>query len=296
MARVLKKPADFKQGDSRWGSISYAAKGENSTIKTAGCCPTSTADLAYLIDKSITPKTVAAWMLKNGYKCLHSGTYYGAPVAYMKTLGVKVTRLTSNSIYGNPNDSAVTKALDAIDAGHYVIACMGKGTWTKAGHYITVYGYDSSHIYVCDPASSRDERLKGDLATWKKQIKQLYIVEIDGTKTSDKDDKMSLKEASKMLQSCLNMAYKCKLSVDGDAGPKTYAQVKAHNIKKGSNNAYVGFWQKALNELNNAGLKIDSDFGDKTKAATIAFQKKYGLTQDGIVGTNCIKKALALYK
>jgi murein L,D-transpeptidase YcbB/YkuD len=42
--------------------------------------------------------------------------------------------------------------------------------------------------------------------------------------------------------------------------------------------------QKALNALENAGLKEDGIAGPKTAAAVIMFQRAHGLTPDGVVG------------
>ena len=50
-------------------------------------------------------------------------------------------------------------------------------------------------------------------------------------------------------------------------------------IKKGSKGKSVIILQIIL-----GGLTLDGDFGDKTLAAVKAFQKKQGLTQDGVVG------------
>ena len=46
--------------------------------------------------------------------------------------------------------------------------------------------------------------------------------------------------------------------------------------------------QKMLNKVGGYGLTVDGDYGPKTTAAIIDFQKKNGLTQDGIVGNNTI--------
>ena len=54
--------------------------------------------------------------------------------------------------------------------------------------------------------------------------------------------------------------------------------VKMPTIKQGSKGNAVKIWQVIV------GAKVDGNFGAKTKAATKAFQKKYGLTQDGVVG------------
>lgn len=48
--------------------------------------------------------------------------------------------------------------------------------------------------------------------------------------------------------------------------------------------------QKALNWSISAGLKVDGQYGEKTKQAVKKYQKIYGLTQDGFWGQKCNKK------
>lgn len=49
-------------------------------------------------------------------------------------------------------------------------------------------------------------------------------------------------------------------------------------IKKGSKGNAVKIWQIII------GVTVDGNFGAKTELATKNFQRKNGLTQDGIVG------------
>jgi hypothetical protein len=48
------------------------------------------------------------------------------------------------------------------------------------------------------------------------------------------------------------------------------------------NKTEVKFWQAALNQFEGAGLSVDGDFGEKSVAATEAFQKKHGIAQSGV--------------
>ncbi len=62
-------------------------------------------------------------------------------------------------------------------------------------------------------------------------------------------------------------------------------------IKEGSNNNFVVDLQKYLNKIalrypSIGALNVDGKFGPKTKAAVIEFQRLFGLTQDGVVGTS----------
>ena len=65
-------------------------------------------------------------------------------------------------------------------------------------------------------------------------------------------------------------------------------------LKKGDKGTQVKRLQQFLNWCINAKLTVDGSFGDKTEKAVKAFQKKYGLTQDGLFGPGCLKKAKAL--
>ena len=56
--------------------------------------------------------------------------------------------------------------------------------------------------------------------------------------------------------------------------------VEMPTLKKGSKGNAVKVWQIIV------GVDPDGDFGSKTKTATVEFQRKYKLAQDGIVGEN----------
>lgn len=62
-------------------------------------------------------------------------------------------------------------------------------------------------------------------------------------------------------------------------------------IQTGSKGALVVQWQNILIKAG-AKIKADGDFGAITKAATIAWQKAYQLTANGIVGPDTWSKAL----
>lgn len=70
------QPKNYKQYDSRWGSILYTITGSKTqTIKSSGCGITSMADIiATWWDKSITPKETSAWAVEHGYRTKNSGT------------------------------------------------------------------------------------------------------------------------------------------------------------------------------------------------------------------------------
>jgi len=66
-------------------------------------------------------------------------------------------------------------------------------------------------------------------------------------------------------------------------------------LKKGSKGKEVGNWQKFLNSVfgrTYPALKIDEDFGDRTRNATRRYQYLSDLEDDGVVGKNTILKAI----
>lgn len=67
------------------------------------------------------------------------------------------------------------------------------------------------------------------------------------------------------------------------------AVVCAATLKQGNSGATVKTLQQKLKNWGYYSGKVDGVFGSRTKKAVIAFQKKNGLTADGIVGNKTLK-------
>ena len=173
-----KRPVSYLQTDPRWGSLDYSAPGEKTTIGASGCGPTAMAMvLATWADPNVTPKTECAWALRNGYKAPKQGTYYGYFVPAAARYGLKARQLSWTNIYGNSKSSLHEEVREAVEAGHLVIACMGKGLWTSSGHYVLVWKIQGNTIYINDPASTRTVRTQGDYSLFRQQVKYYWIIE-----------------------------------------------------------------------------------------------------------------------
>ena len=79
---------------------------------------------------------------------------------------------------------------------------------------------------------------------------------------------------------------KVKLPVDGIVGPMTYPKLIV-TVKQGSKGPAVSAVQHNLHfAYGFKSLKVSGIFGTGTLKAVKSFQKKFKLTQDGIVGAN----------
>ncbi|WP_326513762.1 GH25 family lysozyme [Clostridium intestinale] len=95
------------------------------------------------------------------------------------------------------------------------------------------------------------------------------------------------------LQTECNMQGFSNQKIDNAPGPVTLGGCPM--LKLGASGKITRLLQERLNALGfNCGT-IDGIFGDKTRAAVIAFQASRGLSQDGIVGQNTWRKLLGLY-
>lgn len=224
------KPIDYKQNDFKWGSNAYAVDGENSTIKSAGCGPTAMADvLAAIVSPYIDPTTCASWARQHGYKVYKSGTSYSYPVAQGAAYGVTVERINISNIYGKFNNTAHIRALNELQKGNWVIACMGKGLWTSSGHYIVAYGYSNGKVYINDPASTKMIRACNDWSLFAAQVKYYWVVNVPN---SIKQNGLVMAgnylptDFIRECQMCL------KAGIDGKAGNQTLGKTITINPQK----------------------------------------------------------------
>lgn len=182
------KPISYLQTDPKWAGMDYSAAGESTTIGASGCGPTAMAMvLATWADRSVTPQSECAWALAHGYKAPHSGTYYGYFPPAAQRYGLSCYQLNYRNLYGDSKSAYHAQVKDAMDRGDLVIACMGKGTWTRSGHYVLVYGIQGNTIYINDPASTRPARTRGDYGTFRKEVKYYWVIERPAQKKEDDD-------------------------------------------------------------------------------------------------------------
>ena len=186
------KPINYLQTDSRWSNIDYSARGEKTTIGKSGCGPSCMAMvIATLKNKAITPKDTCEWSLKNGYKAPNQGTYYTYFVPQGKVYGIPVSRINTSNIYGSNSNTAKeshAKAVAALKAGNWVIACMGKGNWTSSGHFILAYGISGNNVLINDPNSTKAARLNASIALWQSQVKYYWIIELNSSKPKKEEE------------------------------------------------------------------------------------------------------------
>ena len=172
-----KRPVSYLQTDARWKSKPYRVTGEQSTIGSAGCGPTCAAMvISTLTGKTVTPVDTCDWSIRHGYKALNQGTYYSYFVPQLKAYGIQCKQMLGSRILNQPQHPIHEKVKQYLAQGYYVIALMGPGTWTKGGHFVLVWDWDSK-VRINDPASTRAERLNGDPEAFRREVRMYWLVD-----------------------------------------------------------------------------------------------------------------------
>lgn len=260
------RPVDYKQGDPRWGSNKYAVDGESSTIKSAGCGPTSLADvLATLVSSYIDPLTLASWARQHGYKVYKSGTSYSFFEPCAREYGVKVRRLNTSNVYGKVQSPFHTQALAELQNGNWLIACMGKGLWTKSGHYVVAYDYKDGQVYINDPASNRVDRACNSFDLFKSQVKYYWVVEVPQPFVKAANTYRS-EDFVREVQMCIGAG------IDGKGGPQTLSRTVTVSRTKNRKHNVVLPLQKKLLFLDLYTDQLDKVAGKNFDTAVRAYQ------------------------
>lgn len=132
----------YNQADGRWKNHPYAG----TTSYWAACGPTSMSMVvSTLTGKDINPPIMMDICTNSGYACNGAGSYHSIVPGISKQFGLKCT--------GIGYDKAKLKS--ALENGNLVVALMGKGHFTKGGHFIVLRGITSDgQVLVNDPSSN----------------------------------------------------------------------------------------------------------------------------------------------
>ena len=157
----------FLQWDPRWG---YEEYGDDSNIGLAGCGPTCISMAMYYLlgDETLTPDTIAAYGMKNGYYVAGTGTAWSllSDVPGLHGLSVSEPEIAEKTMKR------------ALDKGGILICSMRPGDFTAGGHFVVIYGYDDKGFLINDPNCVARSREHWSYEKIGKQIKHLWCYSI----------------------------------------------------------------------------------------------------------------------
>ena len=232
-----------------------------------------------------------------------------------------------DSAYKNANSDKDDDSLRMGDSGSAVKDLQTK--LKKLGYYDgTVDSTFGSGTYAAVKAFQKKYNLTADGVAGSETLKKLDSAYKNAD--SDKDDDSLRKGATgsavKDLQTKLKKLGFYNASIDGDYGDTTVAAVKAFqkkynltadgvagsetlkkldsayknadsntstdddSLRKGATGTAVKTLQTNLKKLGFYTAYVDGSFGSTTESAVKAFQRKYGLTADGVAGSATLKK------
>ncbi|MDE7171303.1 MAG: C39 family peptidase [Oscillospiraceae bacterium] len=144
----------FCQSDEEWAEQLYGTD----PIGPYGCGPTVMAmAIATMTDTDTDPAAMAAWAADHGHWARRSGSYDSIVTGTAQAFGLEAESLTQRT---------VDEMLRALWDGKLLVAHVGPGHFTEAGHFILIRGATlSGEVLVADPNS-----LERSLQLWDPQI------------------------------------------------------------------------------------------------------------------------------
>ncbi len=153
------------QTDPRWAYFQYG----NKDLGLTGCGPTvlSMVSISIKNDKSLTPDYIANLSMEEGYFVENVGSSWKIMTDLPDKLG-----FTSREL---PLD--INTIMKELDKGNLVVFSVGKGHFTKSGHFILVTGYESEGLHIMDPNSWINSEKVWGFSTIKDEIKNIWVFE-----------------------------------------------------------------------------------------------------------------------
>lgn len=252
---------NYRQADPRWSGYGYA--GENMAV--AGCGPTSVANIVHQL-----PTAVADYLTSIGGAVNGCGTNWHSIETALSHYGYSGQQLNGGSAYGSAGTSAENTWKSAMATGkYYGILLMGKGVFTKGGHYITITQYANGQCFVHDPASAARDGWHS-WSDFNKCVKIFYLAK-------NKDYKAS--------------------TTNTNSGTSYAYTFSPESVQNGSQGLSTLLLQEILTARGYDTGGLDRSAGNKTVAAIKNYQKsRKVLTADGICGAATWADLLALPK
>lgn len=156
----------FLQWDLRWGYAPYGGSKAEDMIGLSGCGPTalSMVTVALTGDTSWNPKAVADYSVDHGHYADGYGTAWTLMSQGSADMGLVCREIPLD-------ENAMAKALTD---GDLLIASVGKGDFTKVGHFIVLCGWTGEAFEIRDPNSVLKTQQLWDYETLKPQIVGLW--------------------------------------------------------------------------------------------------------------------------
>ena len=212
--------------------------------------------------------------------------------------------VTATSLYLRKEATSDSEALLLLRQGKRLEILGKTGHWYKVsyGSY-TGYVYDE-YVEVYDDGTLQKGDKNASVKAVQERLKELGYykntcdgnfgsVTVNAVKAFQK--KNGLTQDGKVTESTLKkLNSSSAIAANGKAvateEKKEETKVDDGTLKKGSKGNEVKKVQQRLKELGYYTYGIDSDYGYRTVAAVKAFQKKNGLTADGVCGESTLKK------
>lgn len=257
---------NYKQYDSRWSKKNYNG---SSNYGTAGCGPTSVANLAYAINTKVTPVTVGNYMKQHGYAIRNNGTAWSGIPAAMKHFGLTDVK----------NVAKMADVFAYLKKGYCAVFLFRAGsrggvTWTSSGHYVAVTDIKiqngKHYLYTRDSGGRNHTGWYAYETTMRGLIPQVWVGKVPTKKTTTK-------RAANQYQGTL----------------------PTKKVKLGDKGEHVAVVQKFLNwGLKGAfktekydKLKVDGICSKKTAEAIKLFKDVNHFPINSTFGPKCIAKA-----
>ena len=158
------KAPRLMQWDERWGYRSY----NENLMGLSGCGPTCMAMAAIQLtgNPTLNPWEMAKFAEEHGFNVVGDGTSRSFFTEGARLLGLDSVPITPEA----------QRIFDNLEVRNPVVAVMGPGDFTTAGHYILLAGIEDGKVRVNDPNSVKNSEALWNVETIVEQAQAMWVL------------------------------------------------------------------------------------------------------------------------